>query len=120
MLWVVYTGISKQGIVNYFIYWLWNISCMSLPFNHFTIIHHVHVRISLFLCNNFVLFCENRKRNDDNIRHLFVHLNLCIALALGLVVFLAGIETARGKRVSSTDIAFTAIVLSSILSKLLT
>ena len=33
-------------------------------------------------------------RSKDKINHLFIHLNLCIALALGLVVFVAGIENA--------------------------
>ena len=37
----------------------------------------------------------------DRINHLFIHLNLSIALALGLVVFLAGIETATEYRVSN-------------------
>jgi len=39
-------------------------------------------------------------RKRDKINHPFIHLNLCIALALGLIVFLAGIETATENRVS--------------------
>ena len=31
--------------------------------------------------------------------HLYVHLNLCIALALGLLVFIAGIENATSNEV---------------------
>ena len=42
-----------------------------------------------------------RFRVKDNINHLFIHLNLSIALALGLVVFLAGIENATKYRVST-------------------
>ena len=34
---------------------------------------------------------------------LFVHLNLCTALALGLVVFIAGIETATNNEVGVCD-----------------
>ena len=34
------------------------------------------------------------RTRDKKINHLFVHLNLCVALALGLVVFISGIETA--------------------------
>ena len=30
----------------------------------------------------------------DNKNNLFIHLNLCIALALGIVVFIGGIENA--------------------------
>ena len=32
--------------------------------------------------------------------HYFIHLNLSIALLLGYVVFLAGVDTAIGNRVS--------------------
>ena len=39
-------------------------------------------------------------RTKDRFNHLFIHLNLSIALALGLVVFLAGIENATKHRVS--------------------
>ena len=40
-------------------------------------------------------------RTNDKINHIFIHLNLCIALASGLIVFVAGIETATEYRVSS-------------------
>ena len=33
-------------------------------------------------------------RVKDNKNNLFIHLNLCIALALGIVVFIGGIENA--------------------------
>ena len=39
-------------------------------------------------------------RVKDNKNHLFIHLNLCIALALGLVVFISGIENATVTEVS--------------------
>ena len=38
-------------------------------------------------------------RSRDKINHLFIHLNLCIALALGLVVFISGIENATSNEV---------------------
>ena len=38
-------------------------------------------------------------RAKDKPNHLFVHLNLCIALAMGLVVFIAGIENATTNKV---------------------
>ena len=38
-------------------------------------------------------------RTKDNKNHLFIHLNLCIALTLGLVVFIAGIENATSNEV---------------------
>ena len=46
------------------------------------------------------MFCSIRIR-DKNINHLFIHLNLCIALALGLIVFIGGIENAVGNQVAS-------------------
>jgi len=39
-------------------------------------------------------------RKKEKINHPYIHLNLCIALALGLVVFLAGIEPATEYQVS--------------------
>ena len=39
-------------------------------------------------------------RTKDKKNNIFIHLNLCIALALGLVVFVSGIETATEHRVS--------------------
>ena len=38
-------------------------------------------------------------RTKENKNHLFIHLNLCIALALGLVAFIAGIENATSNEV---------------------
>ena len=43
-------------------------------------------------------YCLRAK--DDNKNILFVHLNLCIALALGLAVFVAGIENATSNEVT--------------------
>ena len=37
--------------------------------------------------------------------HLFVHLNLCIALALGVLVFIAGIESATNNEACDTIMA---------------
>ena len=41
------------------------------------------------------------RTRDKKINYLFVHLNLCVALALGLVVFISGIETAVNNEVIS-------------------
>ena len=41
------------------------------------------------------------RTKDRKVNYLFVHLNLCIALALGLVVFISGIETAVNNEVIS-------------------
>ena len=41
------------------------------------------------------------RTRDKKVNYLFVHLNLCIALALGLVVFISGIETAVNNEVTS-------------------
>ncbi len=37
--------------------------------------------------------------------HNFVHLNLCIALALGLLLFLTGIQTATANVVRANNVA---------------
>ena len=42
-------------------------------------------------------------RSRDKINHMFIHLNLCTALALGLVVFIAGIESATSNEVRMCD-----------------
>ena len=41
------------------------------------------------------------RTRDKKVNYLFVHLNLCVALALGLVVFISGIETAVNNEVIS-------------------
>ena len=45
-------------------------------------------------------------RTRDKINHLFIHLNLCIALALGIVVFIAGIENATNNEARVNIIEF--------------
>ena len=45
---------------------------------------------------------NNRKELFTKL-HFFVHLNLAIALLLGYVVFIAGVDTAVVNRVSSRD-----------------
>ena len=49
-----------------------------------------------------------RARSEMN--HLFVHLNLCIALALGLVVFVTGIENAANNEASIVYIIVYMII----------
>ena len=43
----------------------------------------------------FLIYC----RTKDKKNNVFIHLNVCIALALGLIVFVSGIETATEYRV---------------------
>ena len=45
-------------------------------------------------------------RAKDKTNNLFIHLNLCIALALGLVVFIAGIENATSNEVCANIIEY--------------
>ena len=44
-------------------------------------------------------FCSYRKELIQKV-HNFVHLNLCIALALGLFLFLTGVQTATANVVN--------------------
>ena len=73
---------------------------MSLYFHHIFELHNLQVslkrNVNLQLA---VLFHSIRTNGNKN--HLFIHLNLCIALALGLVVFIAGIENATSNEVSN-------------------
>ena len=57
--------------------------------------------LNLRICSyiHILMFCSIRMRDKD-INHLFIHLNLCIALALALVVFISGIENAVGNQVA--------------------
>ena len=54
------------------------------------------------------------RTRDKKVNYLFVHLNLCIALALGLVVFISGIETAVNNEVTSyiDDILLLLLMLN--------
>ncbi|XP_065906698.1 uncharacterized protein [Dysidea avara] len=64
-----------------------------------SIISFIGCAISLVcLCLAIVILAYVILNTKDRINHLFIHLNLSIALALGLVVFLAGIETATEYR----------------------
>ena len=64
---------------------------MSLYFHHILELYNVQVSLNFTnqLCTYFIMF-----RVKDNKNILFIHLNLCIALALGLVLFIGGIENA--------------------------
>ena len=60
-------------------------------------------------------------RQKKKVNNLFIHLNLCIALTLGLIVFIAGIETATKYRVSSSHslyIKSSYLLLKSVVSLL--
>jgi len=52
---------------------------------------------------NYCMCCfSNRKKQKNNV--VFIHLNLCIALALALLVFVAGIETAKDSKVHNSAV----------------
>ena len=54
-------------------------------------------------------FCSYRKELIQKV-HNFVHLNLCIALALGLFLFLTGVQTATANVVNGLmNILYTYI-----------
>ena len=46
----------------------------------------------------------------------FVHLNLCIALLLGCIIFVGGLETAKDNKVSFLNILHANIVASNVSS----
>ena len=73
---------------------------MSLYFHHIFELHNLQVSLkrNVNLQLDVLFHCI---RTNGNKNHLFIHLNLCIALALGLVVFIAGIENATSNEVSN-------------------
>ena len=54
-------------------------------------------------------------RAEDNVNHLFIHLNLCIALAMGLIVFIAGIEQATENEVTTTVILLLMLLIMKLM-----
>ncbi|XP_065909246.1 uncharacterized protein [Dysidea avara] len=67
-----------------------------------SIISYIGCAISLVcLVLSIILLTIVTLRKRDKINHPFIHLNLCIALALGLLVFVAGIDTATEYRPSA-------------------
>ena len=77
-----------------------NIISVSQSFHYITEFYYIQVNWKStfnFVYSNHTI-CYARTRH--NVTHLFIHLNLCIALALGLVVFIAGIENATNNEVS--------------------
>ena len=70
---------------------------LPLSFHHIFELRNVQVNLRKYV--HQILSHTNYIRVKDNVNHLFVHLNLCIALALGLVVFIAGIENATNNEV---------------------
>ena len=73
-----------------------HIFSVSLYFHHLIEFCNIQVRRK-----TFTLICIVGFRKKKRVNNLFIHLNLCIALALGLIVFVAGIETATDYRVSA-------------------
>ncbi|XP_065904876.1 latrophilin-like protein LAT-2 [Dysidea avara] len=71
-----------------------------------SIISYIGCAISLVcLCLSVVILTYVLFRTKDKKNNVFVHLNLCIALALGLIVFVSGIETATEYRASCIIVA---------------
>ena len=62
----------------------------------------LHAKLILFFLSTITF----RKELFKSV-HYFIHLNLSIALLLGYVAFLAGIDTAVGNRVSHVTISIT-------------
>ena len=89
---------SWWSIVNNFIHWMFYITSMSLYFHYILELYNPPVSLKKLLTLKVTpLLCIRIK---DNKNHLFVHLNLCIALALCLVVFITGIENATNNEVT--------------------
>ncbi|XP_065911124.1 latrophilin-like protein LAT-2 [Dysidea avara] len=71
-----------------------------------SIISYIGCAISLVcLCLSIVILTYVLFRTKDKKNNVFIHLNLCIALALGLIVFVSGIETATEYRASCIIVA---------------
>ena len=84
-------------------------SCVPwFVYNHtfFSVVHVSDIYSSLLSVAIHVLF-SNRKKQTNNV--VFIHLNLCIALALALLVFVAGIETAKDSKVRKSTVCQTII-----------
>ena len=73
-----------------------HIFSVSLYFHHIFEFCNIQVRRK-----TVTLICTVGFRKKKKVNILFIHLNLCIALAVGLIVFVAGIETATNYRVSA-------------------
>ena len=94
-----------QSIIISFIHWLQYIIILSLSCHHISEFCDVQVSMCIILDSVNITLYFFRTKEQKN--HLFIHLNLCIALALGLVVFIAGIE-----RATDNEASVTAIVIS--------
>ncbi|XP_065905683.1 latrophilin-like protein LAT-2 isoform X2 [Dysidea avara] len=71
-----------------------------------SIISYIGCAISLVcLCLSIVILTYVLFRTKDKKNNVFIHLNVCIALALGLIVFVSGIETATEYRTSCIIVA---------------
>ena len=81
---------------------MWNIYCLSTIYNYSA--HRTKV-ILLYNDINHTCVCMYicRKQVFNQTQH-FVHLNLSIALLLGLITFVSGIEAASDYRVSNNVI----------------
>ena len=74
---------------------------MSLYFHYILELYNLPVSLKeLLILKVALLYCI---RTKDNKNHHFIHLNLCVALALGLVVFITGIENATNNGVTMNE-----------------
>ena len=63
------------------------------------------------------IFADHRKSVFKAKQHM-IHLNLALALLLGMIVFVSGIETANGNKVSQTVLSDQACKNRAYLHKL--
>ena len=84
------------------LHWMWNIYCLSFVYN----CDNNYIKVGSTLETPSInLFCMYMYRKDVfNQRQHFIHFNLSIALLLGLITFVSGIETASEYRVSDNSI----------------
>ena len=86
--------------VSVLICWLQHFTSLSSSYYYYTSIIFVsiyngHVNIHVYC--NAIYFSKSLLKD----LHYFVHFNLSVALFMGLIIFLAGIDSAKGNDVSS-------------------
>ena len=79
--------------------WLWYIIGLSSSYYHYTSNILVSIFVGrVYMCLNAIILCFSKSLLKD--LHYFVHFNLSVALFMGLAIFLAGIDNAKGNDVS--------------------
>ena len=76
-------------------------TCMYVIRTYSYVTTYVHISWCIWICIIIIIRMYYRK-NVYKAKHNKIHLNLSIALLLGLIVFVSGIETAKSNRVSNT------------------